>query len=136
MGPVVAGLLFALLVISGTRILSPRPGHVLCAVLLGGAAGVYVGASLTQRGLPLVAIQSAGFVGYALAAVGGSTRTRVLGWAWLLHAGWDLVHYRGFLATSIPTWYQVACMVADLLIGAYLVDWARNHPVTDPRDQG
>ena len=118
MKSVVLGVALALATIDFSRLL-PRPQtRRLFAVLLGAAAGVYVGDALSTGGM-LLAIQTAAFAAFVILAM--LRAPWVLGAAWMLHGGWDLLHLREAIPTTLPVSYQLACLAADLVWGAFLL---------------
>ena len=102
----------ALTTIIFSRLLSATQARRLFALLLGSAAGVYVGAALSTGGTG-VAVQTTAFATFVVLAM---TKTRwVLGAAWILHGFWDLIHLLDVIPTLLPVNYQVACLAADLV---------------------
>jgi uncharacterized membrane protein HdeD (DUF308 family) len=82
----------------------------------------------TETGATLLVVQTLAFLAFLAAAMLSSRARWVLGAAWLLHGGWDFLHYFGTLATPVATWYQIACAAADLVWGAFLLRWAAKTP--------
>ena len=117
----VLGVLFAFAALATSRALGPERGRVVLLVLLGAAVGVYLGAALAASNLAAVLLQTLGVVLFCGIALLGVRSMRLLGLAWTLHAGWDLVHVVGELRTTLPEWYTWACIVADLALGGYLL---------------
>lgn len=119
-GGVLFGAGFAALVVALALILGRDRELPLFAVVLGAAAAVYVGAALSVPG-GSAGIETAGFVVFAGLAAWGWDRAGILAWGWLAHAAWDLLHLGGALTSPLPEWYEVACLVADPLLAAYLL---------------
>lgn len=117
----VLGVLFAFAALATSRALGPERGRVVLLVLLGAAVGIYLGAALAASNLAAVLLQALGVVLFCGVALLGVRSMRLLGLAWTLHAGWDLVHVVGELKTTLPEWYPWACIVADLGLGGYLL---------------
>jgi hypothetical protein len=101
------------------------------AVLLGVAAGIYVGFGL-QDGRPgSIAAQLLGGLPFVTVAVLWPRAIAVLGVAWLGHGLWDGAHELGLLATRVPAWYPGVCLGWDLVLGAAALVWARAARVPD-----
>ncbi len=112
------GLAFALAAIVLSRLFSVTQSRRLFAILLGAAAGVYVGAALSAAGSSL-GFQVAGFAAFGSMAM--LKAPWVLGAAWLIHGGWDLLHLLQVIPTTLPEAYQLACLTADLVWGVFLL---------------
>jgi uncharacterized membrane protein YhdT len=121
---VVGGVLFGVGFAVGMIVLGLALGRererTLFAVVLGVAAGVYAGSALAvpegHGGL-----QAGGVVLFVIWAMWGRDRTGVLAGAWFGHALWDLFHLTGPAVSGLPGWYELACLVADPILAAYLV---------------
>lgn len=85
------------------------------------AAGVYVAFGLVLGGKPLgfELVQLAAFVAIAIAGVRYSPL--ILAAGWLLHAGWDMIHFHPALSQHASEWYVLACLSFDVLLAAYIV---------------
>lgn len=119
LGAVGGGLNAALL---STR----RPEHrgEPLAVILGVAAGIYVGFGL-QDGRPgQVLLQVLGAVPFIVLATRPSRTIALLGVAWLAHGLWDGLHEFGLLPTTLPSWYPAVCLGWDVVLGAAALRWA------------
>jgi hypothetical protein len=118
-GGIFFGVGFAVVMIVLGLALGQERERVLFAVVLGAAAGVYAGAALAvpegQGGL-----QAGGVVLFVIWAMWGRDRAGVLAGAWFGHALWDLVHLMGPAVSGLPEWYELACLVADPILAAYL----------------
>lgn len=119
------GAALAVLSFGALALLPGRPVVVGFAVLLGLAAGVYVGFALPsasageQRLQWIVAI---GFV--ALAVIGATSLPWLLVAGWLAHAAWDARHHttRDGIAPA-PPWYARLCLVYDVVAAMILTGW-------------
>jgi hypothetical protein len=117
-GPAAAAIVFVLVMSS---VKEPSRRH-LNAILVAGAGGVYMSGGLGAW--ELVYAGAAVVVAYL-----GLRSHRLIGVAWLLHAGWDLVHHLGghpiwpFLPTS-----SFGCMVFDALIAVWFMSGAPGFP--------
>ena len=118
MTSVVLGVALALATVGLSRLLPITQTRRLFAVLLGAAAGVYVGAAISAAGSPLT-VQVAGFAAFGSMAILKSPW--VLGAAWFIHGGWDLLHLLEVIPTTLPESYQLACLAADLVWGVLLL---------------
>jgi hypothetical protein len=124
-GPGIGACLFVL-VMAGVKEPTRR---TLNAVLVAGASGVYLsgGFGLWELLYPAVATP---IVYAALASY------RFIGLAWLMHAGWDIVHF----AWGNPIWpfmptSSFGCMIFDTLLAAWffagapsVVTWTARAP--------
>jgi hypothetical protein len=118
---VVAGVAFAFIALAAARGLGPERGRFVLAVLLGTAAGVYLGAAIASGSIEAMVVQTVGAAIYAGVALLGFRKLRLLGIAWASHALWDLLHQAGALHTTLPDWYVWACVVADVTLGLFLL---------------
>ena len=111
-GPAIGALFFVL----GTSLVKEPIRKTLNAVMAAGACGVYLsgGFGLWELLYPVVATPL---------VYRGLRSYRFIGLAWLLHAAWDLAHYRWgnpiwpFMPTS-----SFGCLIFDILIAIWF--WA------------
>ena len=95
------------------------------AILLGVAAGIYVGYGL-QDGRPSQAVlQLVGAFPFVVVATRWPQAVGLLGVAWLTHGLWDGLHELRVVNTSVPSWYAGACLGWDIVLGAAAVLWGR-----------
>ena len=116
----VFGLGFAITAAIASWMLRGSRGLQLMAMLLVAAAAVYVGAALASTTISSVP-QSAAFVVFTALAVAVANRPAGLGVAWIAHALWDTLHLTSTMHIALPQWYQFGCLIADLLLGAFLI---------------
>lgn len=84
---------------------------------------IYVGfASIGNANTSWIATEVAGIGIYGFFAVLGLQYSKwwlILGW--IAHPLWDIgLHFTGSGAIFTPTWYSLACVSFDLLVGAYI----------------
>jgi hypothetical protein len=114
LGPVAAAVAF----VAVMSLVAEPARRNLNAILVAGACGVYLSGGLGPWELVYPA------VGGALAYL-GLRSYRAIGVAWLLHAGWDLVHHLfgnpiwPFMPTS-----SFGCLVLDSLIAIWFLSGA------------
>jgi hypothetical protein len=110
-GPVVASLLF----IASMGVVTEPARRTLGAIVLAGAGGVYLsgGFGVWELLYPAVAIPVAyrGLRSYRLIAVG-----------WLMHSGWDIVHF----VWGSPIWpfmptSSFGCMLFDAVLAGWYI---------------
>lgn len=93
----------------------------LAALLLALIAGVYFGFAVLARDGGLLVVELAVALGFVVLACAGLLASQ---WwipaAYMLHAGWDLLHRRDPLSRLVPTWYVPFCVKVDLVAGAGL----------------
>ena len=117
---VIFGLGFAIIAATASWMLRGNRGLQLMAMLLVAAAAVYVGAALgstTNSSVP----EGVAFVVFTALAVAISSRPAALGVAWIAHSLWDVLHLTSTIDIALPQWYQSGCLIADVLLGAFLI---------------
>ena len=95
------------------------------AVLLGVAAGIYVGYGLQDGRPSQAALQLLGALPFVVVAATWPQKIGLLGIAWLAHGVWDFVHELRVVDTRVPGWYAGACLGIDLVLAAASVYWGR-----------
>jgi hypothetical protein len=86
------------------------------AVFVAGASGVYLSGGLGLWELAYVAV-AGGVVSYL-----GLRSYRFIGLAWLMHAGWDLVHhFHGHAIWPFMPTSSFGCMVFDTAIAVWFL---------------
>jgi hypothetical protein len=113
LGPAVAAIAFVVIM---SLVKEPSRRHYN-AILVAGASGVY----LSGGGLGLWELLYAAVAGGAVAYLGLRSH-RLIGLAWLMHAGWDLVHhfYGNPIWPFMPT-SSFGCMIFDSLIAIWFL---------------
>ena len=101
------------------------------AILLGVAAGIYVGYGLQDGRPSQVALQLLGALPFIVVAATWPQAVWLLGIAWLTHGVWDGVHELRVVDTRVPSWYAGACLGWDVVLGAAAVHWG--HALRDRR---
>jgi hypothetical protein len=118
-GPAAGAIAFVVIM---SRVPEPARRHYN-AIVVAGASGVYLSGGLGLWEL-LYAAVAGGVVAYL-----GLRSHRYIGLAWLLHAGWDVVHHFNghpiwpFMPTS-----SFGCMVFDALIAIWFLAGAPSVP--------
>ena len=86
------------------------------------AALIYVGFAVASAGGAWIAAELGGVVVFGGLAVLGLKRSPMsLAVGWALHPVWDAgLHLMGAGAAFAPTWYVVACISFDFLVGGYI----------------
>jgi hypothetical protein len=125
------GFVFAFATAVATLYGPPALSRTLHGILIGGAAGAYIGGALTQ---PLVSpnllpkgllLHSIAFVVFTLLSLWGALpgAALALAAAWGLHGVYDLLHLLrcGGLFTPLQNWYLIACMAADWALAVFAV---------------
>jgi Family of unknown function (DUF6010) len=127
-GPVVGAVAFVLIM---TRVREPARRN-FSAIMVGGAGGAYLSGGFGLWELLYAAV--AVTVAYL-----GLRSYRMIGLAWLMHAGWDLLHhfYGNPLWPFMPT-SSFGCMIFDTVIALWFLAGApalvadRTSPVASP----
>lgn len=113
----VAGAAFVLL----ARRLAPRRELRLYAVGLVVAALVYVGFVARGASPGWLALELAGLLLFAPAALAGLKISHlILAAGWAAHALWDVLLHGSSEAAFVPVWYPSVCAGFDLLLAAYV----------------
>jgi hypothetical protein len=109
-GPTVGALIFVMVM---SLVKEPARKNYN-AILVAGASGVYLSGGLGLWELLYTAV-AGGVVAYI-----GLRSHRFIGLAWLMHAGWDLVHhfYGNAIWPFMPT-SSFGCMIFDALIAIW-----------------
>ena len=96
------------------------------AILLGITAGVYLGfAVLDGRPREIVLEVIALLIFFALAYFGLWRSPMYLVAGFIAHGLWDTLHHPRAVQTKKVDWYPPACLVYDVLVGAYIFFWLR-----------
>lgn len=129
---IIFGLAFVAIALAVNRLLpNSQLRHAMLAILLSAAAAVYVGSSLAPQA-GSAAIQTIAFVFFTAVALLGWSSAPILAAGWLGHSVWDALHVAGVLAAGAPQWYEIACLIADPLLAAYLLYALRRSNRVEP----
>ncbi|WP_425147310.1 DUF6010 family protein [Deinococcus sp.] len=126
--PAAVGLLLAALTLALAGLLPSASALEWLTVVLAVVAAVYVGFGLqdTRRAVVVTEIAYAVFtLGLALGGLWVAPWLLALGY--LLHGGWDMLHFwrRPVIGTRLPWWYAAFCLTYDWPVAAYsLWRWA------------
>ena len=127
----VLGLVLGAVFIVVARRFGIRGERRLLAVGLIVAALIYVGFAVAWAGGAWIAAELGGVVVFGGLAVLGLKRSPLsLAVGWALHPVWDAgLHLMGAGAAFAPTWYVVACISFDFLVGGYIAARFRAMPM-------
>lgn len=129
----VLGLLLAAVYIALVRRFEPAVERRLIALGLVIAALIYVAFAIALGNSDWLLIEALGVICYGLIAWLGIRFSGLwLAVGWGAHPLWDaLLHLLGPGTGVAPTWYAVACISFDVLIGFYVIGrhtaWIRLH---------
>jgi hypothetical protein len=125
---VVMPVVFAALFVGGMSLLREPARQKFNAIFVGGAAAAYLNGGLGGWEFAFTAVGTT-FAYRALESY------RALGIAWLLHAGWDVLHhlYGSPIVFFAPT-SSAGCAITDSLIALWFLAgapsvWARRRPL-------
>lgn len=116
------------------RLRSRTQELLLWAVLLIGAALVYVGLVLFNDGPPdWLLVELYGLALFASFAWFGLQYSAAwLAAGWLCHIAWNLILHPGGAPGYIPEWYGLLSIGFDLMVAGYLAYRAANPPLPGP----
>lgn len=109
--------------------------RLIYALFLAAMPFVYLVPALMQRHGQTIAIESVGVLVFVGLAVYGYFKSfALLGIGIVLHGiGWDLWHHQS--ATYMASWYPLACLFADLLMGFLAMTQSHAHQSSDDTTQ-
>lgn len=111
-GPTIGAIVFILIM----SLVKEPARRSYNAILVAGASGVYL-----SGGLGLWELLYAAVAGGAVAYLGLRSH-RFIGLAWLMHAGWDLVHhFHGNAIWPFMPTSSFGCMIFDTLIAIWFL---------------
>ncbi|GEM_PF-325540 len=123
------GAALALVTMRASRKMPPAKERRFYAVLLGGAAAIYLVFALRGGAGAWIGVEAAGVAAFGLVAYLGATRSAVwLAAGWLAHVGWD-VALHGAASTFVPAFYPMFCVSYDVLVAAHLIRRRKAWPV-------
>ncbi|CAF1088759.1 unnamed protein product [Rotaria sp. Silwood1] len=123
---ILKGVSFALLVCLITMVLPNELGKTLHSIVIGGAAGVYCGNSLSidQKPYPIrLIIHSTSFMLFATLSLFGVFHPYLLGVAWFCHGCYDLLCYYCVIPSNIQAWYMITCASTDIALAIFIFCW-------------
>jgi hypothetical protein len=112
LGPAISAIVFVLIM----SLVKEPARRSYNSILVAGASGVYLSGGLGPWELLYAAI-AGGVVAYL-----GLRSHRFIGLAWLMHAGWDLVHhFHGNAIWPFMPTSSFGCMIFDTLIAIWFL---------------
>ncbi|WP_457654686.1 DUF6010 family protein [Rhodocaloribacter sp.] len=112
----------ALVTIRASRGMPPAKERRFYAVLLVGAAAVYLVFALRGRAGVWVGVEAAGVAAYGLVAWLGATRSAWwLAAGWLAHVAWDVALHATGATPFVPAFYPMFCVSYDVLVAVYII---------------
>ena len=93
----------------------------LSAIGLAVAAGVYVVFAVVAEAGEWVGIEIVVAITFSMIAFASARSPLLLGLAWALHTGWDVVHMEALAGSVAPIWYPPFCIAFDVALSAYLI---------------
>jgi hypothetical protein len=122
MNPVIRAAVLAGVSIGLAWVLPPDVGLLLFAVILGGAAGVYVGFALVDGRPREKRIETWAAVTFiAIAVLGAWISPLLLALGYVLHGIWDASHHPRGLTTRVVGWWPPFCLTYDMIVAAFIV---------------
>jgi hypothetical protein len=123
-GASLRAILLAALSVGIVLLVPGQPVEPVFAVVLGAAAGVYVGFALLDGRPGVLRIEVGAAVAFiVVASVGAWRSTPLIAIGYALHAAWDAAHRPRGVPTGIVSWWPPFCLTYDLLLAAFLVVW-------------
>ncbi len=120
-GAIIVGAVVAAPVLVLVSVLSRERGLDLLAVQLAAIAAVYVGSSLADGRVSLVAPETiVAFVFFACSLFGRWASPAILAAGYFAHGAWDAVHHLGAISTLLPNWYAPFCLGYDGVVGLFI----------------
>lgn len=126
-GPVGAavGAGLAALIVAPLLLFSKLAGMQFLAVQLGFIGAIYFGFAIADGGLRALLIEFtvAGVFLFAGAIALWSDSTVFLAGAYVVHAGWDVVHHPRAVSMPVRNWYPPFCVAFDVVCAAFILLW-------------
>ena len=121
---IISGIVTAVAVIILTRLLSKFfTAKLMATTILVAIAFIYVGFSLKDNPVTLIALEvSVALILYFTAIVGYTRNNSLIAWGIIFHGAWDICHHNGSLiSTRIPGYWPSYCLVVDIIDGLYFL---------------
>ena len=116
------GAALALATIRASRRMPPAKERRLYAVVLVGAAAVYLVFALRGGAGAWIGVEAAGVAAYGLVAYLGATRSAWwLAAGWLAHVGWDVALHGAAATPFVPLFYPMFCVSYDVLVAVHII---------------
>ncbi len=116
----IKGCLLAIITIGISLLLPEMIQQIYFAILLGVAAGVYIGFAIVDQQNLILEIVVA--ISFAITALFSFVITPLLlAIGWLFHALWDFLHHQDKILTKTSESYPVLCLSYDVVLAIYLL---------------
>jgi hypothetical protein len=90
-------------------------------ILLAMIAGVYIGFAINDGRHDKLLLELLVALGFCVLVLIGMWKWPVLiALGYFLHAVWDLLHHPFKLGARVKSWYPPACVIYDVLVGAFI----------------
>lgn len=95
-------------------------------MILGAAAGVYVGFAVSDGRARELRVEAAVAVVFIIVASTGALMSPLLlAIGYVAHGVWDLLHHPKAVKTKVAAWWPPACLIYDWVISGFIVyRWA------------
>jgi hypothetical protein len=121
---IISGIVTAVAIIILTRVLSKFfTAKLMATTILVAIAFIYVGFSLKDNPVTLIALEvSVALILYFTAIVGYTRNNSLIAWGIIFHGVWDICHHNGSLiGTHIPGYWPPFCLIIDIIDGVYFL---------------
>lgn len=129
----ISGIVIAVAIIILTRVLSKFfTAKLMATTILVAIAFIYVGFSLKDNPVSLIALEiTVSLFFYFMAIVGYTRNGFLIAYGIILHGVWDIFHHNGaFISTHIPGYWPSFCLVVDIIDGLYFLILFKNQKST------
>jgi len=126
---IISGIVTAVAVIILTRLLSKFfTAKLMATTILVAIAFIYVGFSLKDNPVTLIALEvSVALILYFTAIAGYTRNNSLIAWGIIFHGVWDILHHNDTLIrTHIPGYWPSFCLVVDIIDGLYFLILFKN----------
>ncbi len=128
------GAALALVTIRASRGMPPAKERRFYAVLLVGAAAVYLIFALRGEAGAWVGVEAAGVAAYGFIAYLGASRSAWwLAAGWLAHVAWDVALHTTDATLFVPAFYPMVCVSYDVIVAVYILRRRKAWPVRPRR---
>jgi hypothetical protein len=130
---IISGIVTAVAIIILTRVLSKFfTAKLMATTILVAIAFIYVGFSLKDNPVTLIALEvSVALILYFTAIVGYTRNNSLIAWGIIFHGVWDICHHNGYLlGTHIADYWPPFCLAVDIIDGLYFLILFKNQKST------